>query len=207
MKSGIKRVVCIMACLILAACSTPAQDTPAQLQYYVDNYGDVYAAQLLRAQYEAGDIQADDYAGDYVAVGDSFDAAEISDYAQLAAMMNGRLEALSCEDYAIGIAILMEALQNNSVCISFFDDQQTRDRFEETLGLIDTWLTQPDENNTVRMENALTQRDITDGEIVYLYYYIFNGMNAINGNIQRGRTNVYVSSNTSTSALLRKKTA
>jgi hypothetical protein len=172
-------------CLMLGACAAEpdVRDEARQLQYYYDTYDDTYAALLLRQMYEAGDITADDYKGDMAARGDSFDDTAIAQYHQLSQLLNGRLETLTCEDFSINVSLLMADLYDYGVSISLFNNQQTRNRLERAIGAVNSWLNQPDENNTKTMEDMITRRDITPGEIVFLYYYMFNSAGRLSGPI------------------------
>ncbi len=176
MKTTIKMILIMAAAgLLLGACAAAEPETNdeiQQLRYYFDTYDDTYAAIRLRQMYEVGDITDDDYNGDIAARGDSFDDAAMSAYEELSLFMSGQLESLNCEDFSIHISLLMEDLYDYGVSISLFRDQETRDRFESAVLAVEAWLNQPDENNTKTMEDMIAA--ISPGEIVFLYYYIFN---------------------------------
>jgi len=189
MKKTIKILFILMAmCLLLGACAQTAEpeinDEVQQMKYYFDTYGDTYATIILRYMYEAGDITDDDYSGDIAARGNSFDDAALAEYDELSLFMSGQLESLTCEDFSIRISLLMEDLYDYGVSVSLFRDQETRDRFESAVRAVDAWLAQPDDEHTKAMEAMITQDDITPGEIVYLYYDLFNNAGRLSGPIE-----------------------
>ena len=170
-----------------------------QLKYYYETYNDVYALFQIYDLIDEGEISEDILNGVDQEPWDQFVRTTQGYYDEKYFMMefekviNGR-----AEDYYDEImvddafSVFYSSIKNNSVYISAFDTQESRDRVENGIKTINNYFENPTEENLTLFEEMIFNEENLPGEIRVFDIYFEYAPNAL-GNITKNGKNYTIS--------------
>jgi hypothetical protein len=143
-----------------------------ELKGYCEQYGDEYAAFLIKKMADDGKIPRDLLynVDSYLVLSDDEETwGFIGDFCgRWVGVLNGTNETL----YPSLVDDLMGELQNaaweGKTYISVFDTEEKRERVKKGIDIINQWCENPTDENRIRMEHMFFSEELTPGEIMML---------------------------------------
>ncbi len=163
-----------------------------KLKAYSENYGDEYAAFLIKKMYDQGKISEDMFYDVDSYLIDSNDAgnwAFIEDvYGQWCRILNGTSETLSPSTVDNTLGELQNMAWEGKTYISVFDSEEKRNRVENGIKIINEWCKTPTDETRIKMEDMFFSEGLTAGEIEVLMMWALTNPNYLENVTVDGNT-------------------
>ncbi len=148
-------------------------DEVQNLYRYYQDYNDYYAFFRIKEIYAENNLPNDALIEEIDTFYSDFRREDlnafINDFAYFSALINGRSEEISKDDYEWFILYsLTDFARTDRLFLCFFDNQEQRDRIEAGVKIVDKFIEDPNDENTEAFEELILSDDLTDEERIYL---------------------------------------